>query len=87
MKTLLLIGAALAFGAAAIAQAQDVTPAVKNRSDPSAIKCRQIQVTGSLVRKERVCKTNAQWRAISEGQNREADDLITRSRAGLNSGN
>lgn len=87
MKTLLLIGAALAFGATAVVQAQNAAPAVKNRSDPSAIKCRQLQVTGSLVRKERVCKTNAQWRAISEGQNREADDLITRSRAGMNPSN
>ena len=36
------------------------------------------------VRKARVCKTNAEWRAISEQQNRDADDLITRNRAGMN---
>lgn len=52
--------------------------------DPNAVRCKRLEVTGSLVRKERVCKTNAQWRASAEQQNRDADDLITRSRAGMN---
>lgn len=55
-----------------------------DRNDPSATRCKRLAVTGSLVRKERICKTNAEWRAISEQQNRDADDLITRSRAGMN---
>lgn len=55
-----------------------------DRNDPSAVRCKRLEVTGSLVRKERICKTNAEWRAISEQQNRDADDLITRSRAGMN---
>ncbi|WP_254913789.1 hypothetical protein [Sphingobium sp. Z007] len=55
-----------------------------DRNDPNATRCRRLDVTGSLVRKERICKTNAEWRAISEQQNRDADDLITRSRAGMN---
>lgn len=55
-----------------------------DRNDPSATRCKRIAVTGSLIRKERICKTNAEWRAISEQQNRDADDLITRSRAGMN---
>jgi hypothetical protein len=55
-----------------------------DRNDPNAVRCRRLEVTGSLVRKERVCKTNAEWRAISEQQNRDADDMITRSRAGMN---
>lgn len=55
-----------------------------DRNDPNAVRCRRLDVTGSLVRKERICKTNAEWRAISEQQNRDADDLITRSRAGMN---
>lgn len=65
--------------------AQTPQPAAKlDRNDPGAIRCRRLDVTGSLVRKERVCKTNAEWRAISEQQNRDADDMITRSRAGMN---
>ena len=62
--------------------AQDKAPLDKN--DPNAVRCKRFQVTGSLVKKERVCKTNAEWRAITEQQNRDADDIITRSRAGMN---
>lgn len=62
--------------------AQDKAPLDKN--DPNAVRCKRFQVTGSLVKKERICKTNAEWRAISEQQNRDADDIITRSRAGMN---
>lgn len=64
------------------ALAQDKAPLDKN--DPNAVRCKRFQVTGSLVKKERVCKTNAEWRAITEQQNRDADDIITRSRAGMN---
>lgn len=53
-------------------------------TDPNAVRCRKIGVTGSLVRTEKICKTNAEWRAIAEGHNREADDFITRSRTGMN---
>ncbi|RJG57951.1 hypothetical protein D0Z70_01765 [Sphingobium terrigena] len=62
--------------------AQDKAPLDKN--DPNAVRCKRFQVTGSLVKKERVCKTNAEWRTITEQQNRDADDIITRSRAGMN---
>ncbi|NWK98566.1 hypothetical protein DM806_23455 [Sphingobium lactosutens] len=55
-----------------------------DRNDPNAVRCKRLDVTGSLVRKERICRTNAEWRVISEQQNRDADDLITRSRAGMN---
>jgi hypothetical protein len=55
-----------------------------DRNDPNAVRCKRFQVTGSLVKKERVCKTNAEWRTLTEQQNRDADDLITRSRAGMN---
>ena len=74
--------AASLFAMAMPALAQD-KPAL-DRNDPSATRCKRIAVTGSLVRKERICKTNAEWRAMSEQQNRDADDLITRSRAGMN---
>ena len=55
-----------------------------DKNDPNATRCRKFAVTGSLVKKERVCRTNAEWRKISEQQNRDADDLISRSRAGMN---
>jgi hypothetical protein len=66
--------------------ADTVPPAAATKldpRDPNAVKCRRLEATGSLIRKERVCKTNAEWRAISEQQNRDADNLIERSRAGM----
>ena len=62
------------------AVAQDKAPLDKN--DPNAVRCKRFQVTGSLVKKERICKTNAEWRAISEEQNRGAEDIMNRKRAG-----
>lgn len=66
------------------AEPQPAPAAKLDPRDPNAVKCRRLEVTGSLVRRERICKTNAEWRAISEQQNRDADDLITRSRSGMN---
>jgi hypothetical protein len=62
--------------------AEDKAP--MDRNDPNAVRCKRVAVTGSLVRKERTCRTNAEWKKISEQQNRDADDLITRNRAGMN---
>jgi hypothetical protein len=60
-------------------------PAAKlDPRDPNAIRCRKIEVTGSLVKKERICKTNAEWVRSRDQQQRDADDLITRSRSGMN---
>ncbi|WP_228227340.1 hypothetical protein [Sphingobium soli] len=58
-----------------------------DRNDPDAIRCKRLQVTGSLVRKTRVCKTNAEWKAIVDYQNREAADLVERNRSGTVMGN
>lgn len=34
--------------------------------------CRRIPVTGSLVRKERMCHTRAEWERMAEAGNRDA---------------
>lgn len=69
----------------AVSFAQTAQSAVKlDKNDPQAIRCRRLEETGSLVRKQRVCKTNAEWRALSEQGNRDADDIISRNRAGMN---
>jgi hypothetical protein len=49
---------------------------------PEAIRCRKIAVTGSLVKKDRICKTNAEWAQAGEDARKNADDLITRNRPG-----
>ena len=52
-----------------------------NASDKTAsdadqtIRCRTIKVTGSLVKKGRVCKTLAEWRRIIEAGNENARRL------------
>jgi hypothetical protein len=57
-----------------------VTPSFANEagnktaaSDPDqAIKCRKVEVTGSLVKKGKVCKTVAEWKQIQANGNRTA---------------
>ena len=55
--------------------------------DPNYMRCRKIQVTGSLVKKDRICKTNAEWAKAGEDAQKNADDLIGRNRTGTNLGN
>jgi hypothetical protein len=38
--------------------------------------CRRIEVTGSLARKERVCKTRLEWRRISDSSNSRARAIV-----------
>lgn len=72
--------AALLSSAAAMAE-QSGKP---DRNDPNAVRCRSIKVTGSLVKRERICRTNAEWRTSSDRENRDAENLIERSRSGMN---
>lgn len=46
---------------------------------PAERVCRKIEITGSLVRKERVCKTKAEWRQVEEWGNRRARAIIEHS--------
>lgn len=45
-------------------------------TDPAYIKCRRIPESGSLVKKNRVCRTNAQWIASSDKGNLNARDTM-----------
>jgi hypothetical protein len=46
-------------------------------ADPDqAIKCRKVEVTGSLVKKGKVCKTIAEWKEIQANGNRTARAII-----------
>lgn len=52
-------------------------PAKSAATDPDqVVKCRKVEVTGSLVKKGKVCKTVAEWRAISENGNVLARKLV-----------
>lgn len=51
----------------------DVNNAKPTASDADqAIKCRKVEVTGSLVKKGKVCKTVAEWKRIIDNGNRVA---------------
>jgi hypothetical protein len=46
-------------------------------ADPDqTIRCRTVRVTGSLVKKGKVCKTLAQWRQITESGNELARRMV-----------
>lgn len=61
-----------------------VTPAFANESasttaasDPDqAIKCRKVEVTGSLLKKGKVCRTIAEWKKIQANGNRTARAIV-----------
>jgi hypothetical protein len=40
------------------------------------IKCRKVEVTGSLVKKGKVCKTVAEWKVIQNNGNRTARAIV-----------
>lgn len=45
-------------------------------SDPGYIRCRRIEQIGSLVKKLRVCNTNAEWKRIVDKGNQDARDSM-----------
>lgn len=45
-------------------------------TDPGYIRCRRIEQAGSLVKKSRVCNTNAEWRRITDRGNQDARDTF-----------
>jgi hypothetical protein len=50
---------------------------VRPTDDPEQrVRCRSIQATGSLVRRERVCRTVAEWRRIGQAGNDRARDVV-----------
>lgn len=58
------------------------------RAHPYYITCRRTEVVGSLVKKLRVCRTNAQWKDSSAlGNDNAAETLEAMRRAPINSSN
>ena len=68
---IVLLGHLLRVAAAAASASSPATPA-----EPI---CRKIEITGSLVRKERVCKTKAEWRQSEDWGNRRARAIMEHS--------
>jgi hypothetical protein len=49
------------------------------KDDPNAIRCERQPITGSRVKSNRVCKTNAQWEADSNTNRKDFQDSLSRS--------
>ncbi|MBC2776125.1 hypothetical protein H6P80_00695 [Parasphingopyxis sp. GrpM-11] len=43
---------------------------------PDALRCERRAVTGSRVRRVRICLTNAEWAALRDAGNRDAGNLV-----------
>ena len=57
-------------------------------TDPNYIKCRKSEVMGSLVKKQRVCRTNEQWKEATARGNEQTRDMVEGfARSGGSSGN
>lgn len=51
-------------------------------ADPNAQICRVQEVTGSHVRKRKVCRTAAEWRRLSEDHRGQAQEYVDHGRGG-----
>lgn len=61
--------------------AADAPVQTAQAEDPDAkIKCRRIEVTGSMIKKEKVCKTVGEWRRLSDRGNEAVRDLMDTGR-------
>ena len=75
-------------GAAAFLLPFAAVQAAENTVDknaPEAVRCVKVHETGSLVKKQRICKTNAEWAKISQSDKRETDAFVGRSGGGSSS--
>ena len=82
MSTIRILWAtALAFvsvGIVGSAQAEANEPAktATQKSADEQIRCRKVEVTGSLVKKGKVCRTIAEWRKIQQNGNDTARTML-----------
>lgn len=80
---LICVGIATAVPAYALTFQSDTTAPAPPSADtaPSAaadqrVVCRRVDVTGSLIKRGRVCRTVAEWRVITENGNYNARKMV-----------
>ena len=66
-------------------QAETVTPPAKitDRRSPDFVRCVSTLETGSLVKRHKTCKTNAEWQKSESDQRNNADRFINDTRRAL----
>ena len=68
----------------AMANAVDQPASKPNRNDPNFVRCVSQVETGSLVKKRRICRTNAEWDRFDGNAIDQTRDLQTRTLQGFN---
>lgn len=80
-RMLLVVAASFIAVSPITAMAKTAPVAEGQPEDPDQrIKCRSMEVTGSLARRERVCKTVGEWRRLTDLGNQNARDIVDYSR-------
>jgi len=84
MKTLSSVACAMLMSISAVAWAQDTRTKPVDKAAPDYVRCVKILETGSLVKKTKICRTNAEWRRSADDGRKNADDIIMHNRGGVN---
>ena len=72
----IILGASLSVSTVAANNEPTKVIAAPDADPDQKIKCRTVEVTGSMVRKGKVCKTIAEWRAIMQNGNYLARKMV-----------
>lgn len=78
---------ALGLAGPVIAEEPGAAPARLDRSHPDYIRCETITAIGNRAKRERVCKTNAEWKRLAENARGNARDVQERGTTLSNPGN
>ena len=76
MRHWILVSALLVSPLTTPAFADNGTTAPAATDPDQKIKCRRVEVTGSLLKKGKVCRTVAEWKVIMENGNRVARAIV-----------
>lgn len=81
MKTTAMIMAASAFClwmplTTTSTESKEPTAKESTGTDDNKIRCRRVEVTGSLVKKTKICRTVAEWRALATKGNQNAREIF-----------
>lgn len=71
----------------ALAEEPALAPAKLDRSHPDYVRCETITAIGNRAKRERVCKTNAEWKRLAENARGNARDVQERGTTLSNPGN
>ncbi|WP_380872605.1 hypothetical protein ACFB49_35270 [Sphingomonas sp. DBB INV C78] len=73
----LFVASLLAVVAQPVMAAEPADPPVKkDKRDPNAVRCRSEPMIGTLAKRTKICRTNAEWQRLSIEGNRDAADVV-----------